>query len=213
LHSKTDPEENDPVGKEEGSMKKGILFMMCLLMLNSTSFAGRAKYALDKGSVMLGVSGGYLSAKGELYEDQDGEGFSAFLISHQLAYFALPRLGVGGDLFILRTSQGPLRTTTTGWGPRIMGFLWGQDRKAHPFLIAGFYLVKSEMEYGDIGGLKYSGTRFKLGAGSAVMLNHSLSLVMEVSYNLDDLELTGADEDRLDGKMWIFTMGLAGFLY
>jgi hypothetical protein len=194
-------------------MRKLFLFMICLLILYPTSFAGRAQYALDKGSVMLGVSGGYLSAKGELYEDPEGEGFTALLISHQLAYFVLPRLGVGGDLFLLRTSQGPLRTTTSGWGPRIMGFLWGKEMKAYPFLTAGFYLVKSEMEYGDMGGLKYSGTRFKLGAGSAVMLNRNLSLVMELSYNWDDLEIPGADEESLDGKMWIVTMGLAGFLF
>jgi hypothetical protein len=194
-------------------MKQVFLFMICLLVLYSTGFAGRARYATDQGSVMLGISGGYLSAKGELYEDPDGEGFSAFLVSHQLAYFVLPGVGVGGDLFLLRTSQGPLRTTTSGWGPRIMGFLWGQDRKTHPFATAGFYMVKNEMEYGDIGMLKYSGTRFKLGAGSAVMLTRHLSIVMELSYNWDNLEIPGTDEDDLDGKMWIFTMGLAGFLF
>jgi hypothetical protein len=194
-------------------MRRVFLFMICLLVFHSTGFAGRARYAVDKGSVMLGVSGGYLSAKGELYEDQEGEGFTAFLISHQLAYFVLPGVGVGGDLFLLHTSQGPLRTTTTGWGPRIMGFLWGQERKTYPFLTAGFYLVKSEMEYGNIAGMKYSGTRFKLGAGSAVMLTRNLSIVMELSYNWDNLELSGADEDSLHGKMWIFTMGLAGFMF
>lgn len=194
-------------------MKKVFLFMTCVSVLYSTSFAGRARYALDKGSVMLGVSGGYLSAKGELYEDPPGEGFTAFLVSHQFAYFVLPRLGVGGDLFLLRTSQGLRRTTTSGWGPRIMGFVWGQERKAYPFLTAGFYLVNSETEYGDMAELKYSGTRLKLGAGSAVMLTRNLSLVMEASYNSDHLELTGADEADLDGKMWIFTMGLAGFLF
>lgn len=193
-------------------MKRIIFFAVCLMMLHSISFGARAKYALDKGSTMLGLNAGFLSARGELYESPDKKAFTALLISHQIAYFAWPRVALGGDLLILLTRYGAGNSTTLGWGPRIMYFLSSRGKKTHPFVTSGFYLVKNEVEYSGFWNASYSGTRFKLGAGSSVMLSRHLSLLMEASYNLDKLKSEG-DGKSESGEMVIFTMGLAGFLF
>lgn len=193
-------------------MKKIFFLMAFLLMLCSVSSG--AEYAFDKGSTMFGVTAGFLNASGDLYEGSGSKSFTAILLTHQVAYFVLPRLGVGGDLLVFLTHQGVNKSTTLGVGPKLMYFFGGKEKKAHPFVTSGFYLIRNDVEYLGLMNDFYYGTRFKLGGGTSVMLSRHLGLLIEASYNMDKLTLEGkaGQEDKSEsGNMVIVTMGLAGF--
>ena len=193
-------------------MKKILFLIACLVVFHSVSFG--AEYAFDKGSTMFGVTAGFLNASGDLYEGSGSKSFTAILLTHQVAYFVLPRLGVGGDLLVFLTHQGVNKSTTLGVGPKLMYFFGGKEKKAHPFVTSGFYLIRNDVEYLGLMNDFYYGTRFKLGGGTSVMLSRHLGLLIEASYNMDKLTLEGTagQEDKSEsGNMVIVTMGLAGF--
>jgi hypothetical protein len=195
-------------------MKKIFFLAVLLFALCSDSFA--AEFAVDKGSTMLGVTAGFLNASGDLYETWGERSLTAVLVTHQFAYFVVPKLGVGGDLLLFLTHQGANKSTTLGLGPKLIYFFGGKDRKAYPFVTTGFYLVRNDVGYPGFWDGFYYGTRIKLGGGTSVMLSRHLSLLIEASYNMDKLTLEGEGEredDTESGNMVIFTVGLAGFLF
>lgn len=200
--------------EEGGNVKKVFCLAVVLVWLCSDSFG--AEFAVDKGSTMVGVTAGFLNAHGDLYEAPGATSFTAILVTHQIAYMVVPRLGVGGDLLLFLTHQGPNKSTTLGVGPKLMYFFGGKEGKAYPFLTAGFYLVRNDVEYVGFWDGFYQGTRIKLGGGTNVMLSRHLSVLIEASYNFDQLTLEGerGQEDKTEsGDMVIVTMGLAGFLF
>jgi hypothetical protein len=192
-----------------------VFFLAVLLFLLCSDSLG-AEFAVDKGSTLVGVTAGFLNAQGDLYEAPGATSFTAILVSHQVAYLVVPRLAVGGDLLLFLTYQGPNKSTTLGAGPKLMYFFGGKDGKAYPFVTAGFYLVRNDVEFIGFWDGFYQGTRVKLGGGTNVMLSRHLSLLFEASYNFDSLTLEGerGEEDKTEsGNMVIVTMGLAGFLF
>jgi len=195
-------------------MKKTFFLMAFLVVLCSVSFG--AEYAFDKGSTMFGLTAGFLNASGDLYENPDKKPFTALLLTHQVACFVMPRLGVGGDLLVFLTQQGANKSTTLGVGPKLMYFFGEKDKKANPFVTSGFYLIRNDVEYWGLMNDSYYGTRFKLGGGTNVMLSRHLGLLIEASYNMDNLTLEGKAEEKDKseaGVMVIITMGLVGFFF
>ena len=199
-------------------MKRIFFVIACLLALCSASFG--AEHAFDKGSTIFGVTAGFLNASGDLYENADDRPFTAILLMPQVTYFVWPKVGVGGDLLVFLTGQGDNKSTTLGGGPKLTYFFGGKDKKTVPFITSGFYFIRHDMEYfaqyTDLLDITCYGTRFKIGGGTNVMLSDHLGLLIEASYNMDNLTLEGdtPEEDRSEsGAMVIITMGLAGFFF
>jgi len=195
-------------------MKKILFLIACLVVFHSVSFG--AEYAFDKGSTMFGFTAGFLNASGDLYESADERPFTAILLMPNVNYFFWPNVGVGGELLVFLTGRGDDKSTTLGGGPKLTYFFGGKDKKSVPFVTSGFYFIRHEMEYFGVIDASYYGTRFKLGGGTNVMLSRHLGLLIEASYNMDNLTLEGKtrEKDKSEsGAMVIITMGLVGFFF
>lgn len=190
-------------------MKKFMFFVLFFTLIPSICFG--AEYAVDKGSNMFGVTAGFINASGDLYEDEEDNSASALLIMPSVAHFFVPHFGFGGDLLIFNYKQGDAGLSTLGLGPKAMFFFGGRDSKAYPYLTLGFYYVRNTIDYGKYD-VTDSGTRFKFGGGASIMIASHLGLLMEASYNLDNLKREGAKKSR-SGNMVIVSMGLAGFTF
>jgi hypothetical protein len=197
------------LAKGEIKMKKILFFVLFFSLFYSLSFGG--DYAVDKGSNMFGITAGFINASGDLYEDEEGSSSTTLLVMPSLAHCIVRNFGIGGDLLILHYKQGDTGLSTLGLGPKAMFFFGGKDSKAYPYLTLGFYYVRNTIDYG-----KYdqtdSGTRFKFGGGASIMIASHLGLLMEASYNLDNLKRENAKKSR-SGNMLIVSMGLAGFTF
>jgi hypothetical protein len=71
--------------------------------------------------------------------------------------------------------------------------------------------VTNTIDYGTYD-YTVSGTRFKFGGGASIMIADHLGLLMEASYNLDNLKPEKAKKSE-SGNMVIVSMGLAGFTF
>jgi hypothetical protein len=190
-------------------MKKILFFMTFFSLFYSLGFG--AQYAVDKGSNMFGVTAGFINASGDLYEDEEDNSSTTLLVMLSLAHCIVRNFGIGGDLLVLHHKQGDTGLSTLGLGPKAMFFFGGKDSKAYPYLTSGFYYVRNTIDYGDHD-YTVSGTRFKFGGGASIMIANHLGLLMEASYNWDNLKSEKAKEST-DGSMVIVSMGLAGFIF
>ena len=190
-------------------MKKILFFMMLLGLLYSIGFG--AEFATDKGSNMFGVTAGYINASGNLYEDEEGNSSSTLLIMPSVVHFSPRNVGLGGDLLLFHYKQGDGGITTLGIGPKMMFSFGGKDTKTYPYFTFGFYYVNNTIDYGTHD-YTTSGTRLKFGGGTSIMIANHLGLLMEASYNLDNLKGEHAKKST-SGNMFIISMGLAGFTF
>lgn len=189
--------------------KKFVFFVWLFTLIPCICFGG--EYAVDKGSNMFGITAGFINASGDLYEDAEGNSSSTILIMPNLAHCFVPNFGFGGDLLLLHYKQGDAGESLLGLGPKAMFFFGGNDSKAYPYLTLGLYYVRNTTDYGKYD-YTVSGTRFKFGGGASIMIVSHLGLLMEASYNWDNLKGEKAKKSE-DGSMVIVSMGLAGFTF
>jgi len=189
--------------------KKFVFFVLLFTLMPCICFGG--EYAVDKGSNMFGITAGFINASGDLYEDEKGNSSTTLLIMPSLAHCVVPNFGFGGDLLLLHYKQGDVGESLLGLGPKAMFFFGGKDSKAYPYLTLGFYYVTNTIDYGTHS-YTTSGTRFKLGGGASIMVADHLGLLMEASYNLDNLKPENAKKSE-SGNMVIVSIGLAGFTF
>ena len=196
--------------KMSSRLFRNAFALFLLVFALSYSICPGADYAVDKGSNMFGITAGFVSASGGLYEE-DGESFTAILLMPHTVYFFVPNLGFGGDLLLLHTRQGNTGISTLGLGPKGMFFFGGRYSKAYPYLTSGFYYVRNTIDYGKHDHT-VSGTRLKLGGGASIMIADHLGLLMEASYNLDNFEAEDNGKSE-SGNGVILSVGLAGFIF
>ena len=187
------------------------LVSIALFFSLTASVCSGADYAIDKGSDMFTLTAGFVSAAGDLYEDSEGNSYTTLLIMPGWARFAVSNIAFGGDFLLLNSKQGDTGISTLGLGPKIVCFFGGQDRKSYPFATAGLYYLRNTTDYGDRD-YTVSGTRVKFGGGASIMVADHLGLLMEASYNLDNLKAEGARKSQ-SGNMLIVSVGLAGFTF
>ena len=190
-------------------MKKILFFLAFFSLFCSLCFG--AEYATDKGSNMFGITAGYINASGDLYEDEKGNSSSTFLIMPSVAHFVVRNFGFGGDVLLFHYGQGDEGESLLGLGPKVMFFFGGKETKSYPYLTLGFYYVTNTIDYGTHD-YTTSGTRLKFGGGTSIMIANHLGLLMEASYNLDNLKGEHAKKSE-SGNMFIISMGLAGFTF
>jgi len=170
-----------------------------------------AEYAVDQGSNIYSITAGVVNAGGDLYEDGDGNSLTAILVMPSYAHFINRGLGFGGDLLLLHLTQGDAGETLLGLGPKVIYFFGGENSKSYPFVTAGFYYVRNTEDYGK-STYTIDGTRFKFGGGVSIMASAHLGVLMEASYNLDNLK--GAhSSNSVSGNMIVVSIGLAGFSF
>lgn len=160
---------------------------------------------------MFGITAGYINASGDLYKDSEGHSSNTFLVMPSVVHFSPANVGFGGDLLLLRFKQGDAGLTTLGVGPKMMFAIGGKESKAYPYFTFALYYVRSTEEQGRVD-YTVSGTRLKFGTGANIMVASHLGILMEVSYNLDNLKGEHAKEST-QGNMIIVSMGLAGFTF
>jgi hypothetical protein len=190
-------------------MKKSIFFFMLFGLFCSTCLG--AEYAVDKGANMFSIIGGYVNASGDLYENSKGESSNTFLVMPSVVHFSPANVGFGGDFLLLRTKQGDTGLTTLGVGPKMMFTLGGKDSKNYPYFTFAFYYVRNVEEQGKVD-YTVSGTRLKFGIGNSIMVTSHLGILMEASYNLDNLKAENT-KNSIQGNMIIISVGLAGFSF
>lgn len=93
----------------------------------------------------------------------------------------------------------------------MMFTLGGKDSKTYPYIDMALYYVRNTEQQGKVD-YTISGTRLKFGAGASIMVASHLGLLMEASYNLDNLKGEHAKEST-QGNMIIVSVGLAGFSF
>jgi len=187
------------------------LFVWVLVGWLAGANSRAAEYAVDQGSNMYSVIAGLVSAGGELYEDDDENSSTTILIMPSWAHLVKPNFGLGGDLLLLHSKQGDAGTSTLGLGPKAIYFFGGKDAKAYPFLTMGIYYVRNTEDYGK-STYTIDGTRFKFGGGASIMASAHLGILMEASYNLDNLKGEHAKKS-VSGNMIIVSVGLVGFSF
>jgi hypothetical protein len=190
-------------------MKNILFFIIFFSLFYSLGFG--ADYAVDKGSNVFGITAGFINASGDLYEDAEENSSTTILIMPSLAHCVVPNFGFGGDLLLLHSNQGGAGESLLGLGPKAMFFFGGKYSKTYPYLTLGLYYVNNTIDYGNYSHT-VSGSRFKLGGGASIMVADHLGLLMEASYNLDNLKGENAKKS-VSGNMIIVSLGLAGFTF
>ncbi|MGB8656272.1 MAG: outer membrane beta-barrel protein [Candidatus Zixiibacteriota bacterium] len=189
---------------------KRLVFILVLFCLFSSVGLG-AEFAVDKGSNMFSVVGGFVNASGDLYKDSEGHSSNTFVIMPSVVHFSPANVGFGGDFLLLRFKQGDAGLTTLGLGPKLMFAIGKKESKAYPYATLAMYYIRNTEEQGSFD-YTVSGTRLKFGAGVSFMVASHLGVLVEASYNLDNLKGEHAKES-VSGDMVILSVGLAGFLF
>jgi len=109
------------------------LVLSVLFFSQTASVCLGADYATDKGSNMFAITAGFVSAGGDLYEDDQGNSSTTLLIMPGMARFISTNFGLGGDLLILNSKQGDTGLSTLGLGPKMMNFFGGPGSKTYPY--------------------------------------------------------------------------------
>jgi hypothetical protein len=188
---------------------KFAFFLFLAALIPSVCFG--AEYALDRGADMYAVTAGIINAFGDLYEDGEGNSSTTILIMPSWARFFAPNFGFGGDFLLMHSKQGDAGTSTLGLGPKAMFFFGGKHSRSYPYLTSGFYYIRNTYDTGP-SDYTVSGTRFKFGGGVNILMSPHLGILVEASYNLDNLKAEGAKKSE-SGNMLIISMGLAGFTF
>ena len=109
------------------------LALLSLVLLAAP--AGAQSYAVDRGSLLVGGSGGFSSTGTEQDEDDRTTQLS---IRPSVEYFVAPGLSLGGELQYSRFSNGGDASTTFGVGPAMSYYFGGRSRRSvYPFVSVG----------------------------------------------------------------------------
>ena len=192
------------------------IIVLAVTVLSSWSLAGRgraAEFAADMGSFEIGGSARFEQQKGELYENDEGEGNSLIQILPRLGYFAVPGFAFGVTFeYVKEGFNAGSDVTTFGIGPHVGIYLGAGRARVMPFATAGL-LYQKVTSHGDITGLG-----FDLEAGACILLDEHLGLRLAGFYRKDDMDkdVFGDGPERTDslsGTKLGLSVGLTGFLF
>lgn len=174
---------------------------------------------IGKGSKMVLGDLLFSSMGGDLHEE-DGDRVTVIQLNPSAGYFVSRGIACGGNLFLTRQSAGNTSNTTWGIGPLLMYFIGGNQPKTtakgatYPFLAASFLYTRSIMKmewYGEKDEFKASGTMVGLGAGICHMLSNTVALMVQASYQIDNMK--PEEEDSESGNQLGIRVGIASFLH
>jgi len=90
------------------------LFMVFVLILASTQLFAQKKFAVDKGSFIIGGSAGFSSTG-----DSGSDRFTEITVNPIFSFFIVPNLAIGGSGSLSRFSASGSSNTSIGFGPSV----------------------------------------------------------------------------------------------
>jgi hypothetical protein len=201
-------------------MKK--IAILLVLALAGSGFA--QTFCTDQGSMELAGSVAFTKSSGDLYENADGDGITAFGINPAVGYFVIPGLEIGGQLLISKESQGDDSQSQFGIGPGFTYYIGGARKKTtYPFVTAAFMITSSSYKTtvselmikkaaAKTSESKYSGTSIELGGGILHMLSKAVGLNVQVMYAMNGSKHEDADKATKGSELSIWA-GISAFVF
>ena len=187
-------------------------FTLLFLFLFAPTATGLAQdYAVDAGSILLGGGVSFTSQGGDLYTFGDSRA-NTLTFNPTTQYFVLPGIAAGGDVVLLRRSQGNVSTTSLSIGPVLSYYLGGPESNAYPFVSGSVLYTNSSVDFGDENIDSLSGLTYGVSGGLTLMLTPGVGIMGEVFYLIDRLN---ADEEGASGSGNTFGLqvGIAAFIF
>ncbi|TKG95212.1 porin family protein [Puteibacter caeruleilacunae] len=191
-------------------MKLKSLAIICVLLLGAGNLFAQ-EYAVDKGAYLISGTVSFSNMNGELFEDYNGDGVTAFQLAPKVNYFVAKNFFVGGGLDWSHQKQGDVKTNNIGFGPQF-GYAFGDENStAYPYLDAGlrYYGVKVDSGSSDS---KASGTEIFFGAGIVVPVRSHIGITFEAGYHIMNLEDKDSDVSA-SGNIFGIGIGISGLLF
>lgn len=184
-----------------------VFVALAIVALATPSDLLAQDFAIDRGSVVIGGTVSYTSQGGELFENTDGDRLNSLLLNPFALFFVTRGLGIGGDFFVQKASQGDQSVTTLGIGPSVAYFFGGPENTAFPFVSGG-------LEYANLSstGFDASGFGFNFGAGVAFMVSRGVAVTTQASYEVLNLSVDQLDES-FSGNGFGLRAGISAFLF
>lgn len=189
-------------------MKKLTIIALFLIL---PAFLFAQEYAVDKGSMLVGGSAGFMSLSGDLYEDADEEGSTQFWVSPSVLYFIMPGLGVGADLNFSKYSQGDYSETEMGIGPTVAYFIGDANSSMYPF-VSATYLFGTETDKYDSQEMKHTETSIMFRGGVMFMVAKTTGIGIAGFYDMDSRKHEDADE-ATKGNAFGVSVHIASFIF
>jgi len=202
------------------SEKNGTIQAGDQLMLDDSGFGGsgqvRGGSPLARGSWLVGGTGGFSSAGGDLYSLGTDERMTTISLNTGISYFVMPRLAVGGIVNLSSSSQGEESSMSLGAGPQV-SFYFGNVSAAakgsvFPFVHGAFLFGRqsSKSTFMDESiEVTLTMTSIIIGGGAMYMLSNSVALIGEATYQIDTYSAEGSS---ISGNSINLLFGIAGSL-
>jgi len=187
-------------------MKKPLLLLVILLcaffVTNLCAQEYGPQYAVDKGSFMVAGSAGFASFGGDAYGGGDRVTVISFRPS--LVYFAIPNVGVGGQIEFERTSFADEDRTFYGIGPVLSYFIGNETSRILPHFAISFLWGKQTDSF--------SQTVVHLGAGGTYLLIPQVGISAEVFYQFENYSPENAGQSASGNSAGV-TLGISAFVF
>ncbi|HDS01412.1 MAG TPA: hypothetical protein ENO22_12605 [candidate division Zixibacteria bacterium] len=186
-------------------MKRVALLIVSAILILALPLAaqddGRPSYAVDRGSILAGGSAGFVSVGGDARAD---ERISIFTFNPAVLYFAIPNVGVGGQLMFKRESTEGDTKTFYGAGPTAAYFFGGEKSVVFPFLSMSFIYGKKTDEYTE--------TVLRFTGGTTYMLARNVGMTGEIFYLIENFDMESSDVS-VSGNTFGVAFGLSAFIF
>ena len=191
----------------------------CLLAFAALPVAAHAQsYAIDKGSLSLGGTGGFSTSKASS-GNTEGDRVTTIQVSPSFLYFISPGLGVGASAALGRESSDGYTTVNLGIGPRATYYFGRGERNVYPYLGAtvGVHHGNTDSDNGD----SSSNTlRLEGNGGLLVMLSRAVGMNVELSFETTNASremttATGATVElpEVDSNRFGLAVGFTAFIF
>ncbi|MDC1106796.1 hypothetical protein OAT16_08820 [Prolixibacteraceae bacterium] len=188
-------------------MKLRSLFILLVLLSSNSIMAQR--YAISKGSIMIGGAAGYTSTSAEGSDTST----SQLTISPELNCFVANNFFLGGGIDLKYQSQGDFGNTSMGIGPQIGAAFGNEYSQVFPFIKLGARYYKETFDKSSIEqNTNVSGNDIFFGGGVIIPAREHLGITIEAGYHM--MDFSTEDSDRSLGiNQFEIKIGFAGLLF
>lgn len=164
-----------------------LISIMCFLSISLISASG---FKLSKGSKTISGSFALSNTGGDLFEDENGEGFFSILANPRFGIFIADNISLGGDLAFNLISQGDQVNywKVQSWeiGPRFNYYFNNTNSVFIPYGTTAILYKNITVKTVDTKSEStLEGINFNVGAGTLIMFGKSIGLSAELSYNYE----------------------------
>ena len=196
------------------------LFLSILLITGSLAFfcfsASAQTSPISKGSDLLTGGFAFCSAGGRYYED-DGNRMKIIQFNPSISTFVTRGCEIGGKFLFGNMSQGDVSMTSWGIGPKINYFIDVVEPKTpakgsiYPYIGLSVVFTKSTYDGYLDENFTINGILMSFNLGVYYMLSNSVGLIVEPSYEIDNMEVEGGSS--VEGNKYNLIIGFSFFIY